>query len=127
MSSRPRPASLPAEGGPSSWSFVIRASAVELVRAPAGLQVGGPLADSTHCVTLFLSPCGGLSSAGAVLSARGGLSTPRPFRRGVRRARRQGPSGFPAGISGETAAVGILGYATTSGSTTSSTSSIVVA
>ena len=46
MSSRPRPAALPAEGGPSSWSFVIRASATELVRAPAGLRVGGPLADS---------------------------------------------------------------------------------
>ena len=101
MSSRPRPASLPAEGGPSSWSFVIRASTTELVRAPAGLQVGGPLADSAHCVTLFLSPCGGLSSVGAVLSA--------------------GPGGDVdvAAIPG--------GVDTTSGSTTWSTSSIVVA
>ena len=62
---------------------------------------------------------------------RGDLSTPRPFRAASTSA---GPGGkdlpvLPGRDSpGETAhPVGILDYATTSGSTTSSTSSIVVA
>ena len=78
-SSRPRPASLPAEGWPSSWSFVIRASATELVRAPRRSSGGRAARRQYSCVTLFLSPCGGLSSPGAVLSPGGGTSTPRPF------------------------------------------------
>ena len=99
MSSRPRPASLPAEGGPSSWSFVIRASATELVRAPAGLQVGGPLADSTHVSRSFSPPV-------AVFPP---------------------PARFSAPAGGVDAAAIPRGVDTTSGSTTSSTSSIVVA
>ena len=72
MSSRPRQASLPAEGGPSSWSFVIRASATELVRAPAGLQVGGPLADSTHVSRSFSPPVAVFPPAARVSAPAGG-------------------------------------------------------